>query len=279
MTDSPATTPRPNGPDPTTLLDLGIRLAHQAGALAVAMRSDAVADGATTTKSTATDLVTAADKASEALIVDGILAERPDDGVLGEEGNDIVGTSDVRWIIDPIDGTTNYVYGIEAFCVSIAAEVDGVVVAGVVHDPVRLVDWVATLGGGAYRDGVRLQVGTPPPLERALVATGFGYDAGRRRDQARILYSLLPEVRDIRRFGAAALDLCAVAEGRVDAYYERGLNAWDLAAGALIATEAGAIVDDLLGGPASPAFTLAAPPGLHHALGRRLLGLAARDTR
>ncbi len=261
------------------LLELAVGLAHRAGELAVSMRAEAVAEGATATKSTSTDLVTAADKASEELIVSGILAARPTDGVLGEEGNDIDGSSGVRWIIDPIDGTTNYVYGIEAFCVSIAAEVDGVVVAGVVHDPVRLVDWTATLGGGSFRDDVRLELGTPPPLPQALVATGFGYDAGRRRDQARILLSLLPEVRDVRRFGAAAMDLCAVAEGRVDAYFEKGLNPWDLAAGALVATEAGAVVDDLLGGPPGPDFTLAAPPALHDALGRRLRGLRAREIR
>ncbi len=151
---------------------------------------------------------------------------RPGDAVLGEEYGE-AGTGrrpgTVRWIVDPIDGTVNYLYGLPHYAVSLAAEVDGEVVAGVVRNAATGEEWTATAGGGAWRDGRRLTGSPATDLGQALVATGFGYDAARRAHQAAVLAELIPRVRDIRRFGAAALDLCLAAEGRVDAYYEKGL--------------------------------------------------------
>jgi myo-inositol-1(or 4)-monophosphatase len=224
-------------------------------------------------KSTPTDLVTAADRASEQLVVAGLHAARPDDAVLGEEGGDRQGGSGVRWLLDPIDGTVNYVYGLRQYAVSLAAEVHGEVVAGVVYNPETGEEWTAVRGGGAWRDGRRLSGPRASSVDQALLGTGFGYDARQRAAQARVVAALLPEVRDIRRFGSAALDLCFVAEGRLDAYYESGLNAWDRAAGELIAQEAGVLVTGLRGEPAGPAMTLAAPPALHKPLHDRLVEL------
>lgn len=221
---------------------------------------------AVTTKSTATDMVTEMDRASEELIVSKLLEARPDDGIVGEEGTDRAGTSGVRWIVDPLDGTTNYLYRHPGFAVSIAAEREGVVVAGAVVDPVHEQVFTATRGAGAWLDGTPIGPSAETDLGRSLVATGFGYDAGRRRRQAEVLVEVLPLVRDIRRVGAAAVDLCSVACGRVDAYFERGLALWDLAAGALIAAEAGAVVSDLAGEPAAPGFVMAAAPGVADAL-------------
>ena len=194
-------------------------------------------------------MVTEMDRASERLLVDGILGARPDDGVLGEEGTDQAGTSGVRWILDPLDGTTNYLYGHAGFAVSIGVQIDGVSVAGVVHDPLHGEVFTATLGGGAQRNGRPISVSEESQLGNALVATGFSYEPSRRLLQAQVLAQVIPHVRDIRRMGAAAVDLCSVACGRVDAYYERGLHPWDHAAGALIAREAGALVGHLHGGP------------------------------
>ena len=218
------------------------------------------------TKSSATDMVTEMDRAAEARIVEGLLGARPDDGMVGEEGTDRVGTSGVRWIVDPLDGTTNYLYGLPGFGVSIAAEVAGEVVAGVVADVVRGELFAATLGGGATRDGAPIRPSACAELPVALVATGFSYDAERRRRQAAVLVEVLPQIRDIRRFGAAAVDLCSVACGRVDAYYEKGLAPWDLAAGALIAAEAGAVVTSFGGGPPADGTVVAAAPAIAEAL-------------
>lgn len=198
----------------------------------------------TALKSSPTDLVTEFDRWSERTIVEAITTRRPDDGFLGEEGASIEGSSGVTWLIDPIDGTTNFVYDLPGCSVSIAAASGGVVTAGVVHDLVRGERFRATLGGGATRDHRPITTSDRADLATALVATGFSYDAERRRAQATTLVHLLPAVRDIRRLGGAAVDLCALACGRVDAYYERGLSPWDSAAGALIAAEAGAVIDD-----------------------------------
>ena len=218
------------------------------------------------TKSSRTDMVTEMDRAAEALIVDGLLGARPGDGVLGEEGTDRVGTSGVRWIVDPLDGTTNYLYALPGFAVSIGAEVEGQIVAGAVYDVVRDELFTATLGGGATRDGSPIRASTVTELPLALVATGFSYDAERRRRQAAVLVEVIPHIRDVRRFGAAAVDLCSVACARVDAYYERGLAPWDLAAGGLIAAEAGAVVTGLRGGRPVDGGVLAAAPGIAEAL-------------
>lgn len=256
--------------DPKELLDLAIRLAAEAGRLLVQERPRDL--GVADTKSSPTDIVTVMDQRSEKLIVEGILAERPDDGILGEEGSDHEGTSGVRWVIDPIDGTVNYLYEFPLWGVSIGVEIDGEAVAGVVEIPMLGETFTALRGHGAYRNGEPIRAhsaqsgGEPVPLERALIATGFGYAARRRAVQGAIIADLLPRVRDIRRGGSAALDLCAVACGRVDGYFERGVQPWDIAAGALIAREAGAKVGGLHGAAASDEMTVAAAEGLFEGL-------------
>jgi myo-inositol-1(or 4)-monophosphatase len=235
------------------------------------------------TKTSTTDLVTDMDRASEQLIVDGILARRPDDSILGEEGSDREGTSGLRWIIDPIDGTTNYVYGHPGFAVSIAAAwtdpATGTeeVVVGVVADPLHHEVFGAVRGRGATRNGRAIGCTDATDLGQALVATGFSYEAPRRARQAAVLTHVLPAVRDIRRMGAASVDLCSVACGRIDAYYEKGLKPWDHAAGALVASEAGALVGDLDGGAPSVSFTLAANPALFAPLAELLRTAGAAD--
>jgi myo-inositol-1(or 4)-monophosphatase len=257
----------------TRLLELAIDVAREAGDLARRRRGADI--GTVGTKSTATDLVTATDQAVERLIVGRLKASRPDDEILGEEYGASSGTGAVRWVIDPIDGTVNYVYGLPCYAVSIAAEVDGVAVAGVVRNAATGEEWSAVRGGGAWRDGTRLTGSGVAKLGQALVATGFGYDAARRAHQARVLVDVLPRVRDIRRFGAAALDLCAAAEGRVDAYFEKGLGPWDNAAGGLIAEEAGLTVSGLAGRPPGPDMVLAAPPAIYAELHDLLVRLDA----
>jgi myo-inositol-1(or 4)-monophosphatase len=229
------------------------------------------------TKSTATDMVSEMDRAAEDLIVGALLATRPDDGIVAEEGSARAGTSGVRWVIDPLDGTTNYLYRLPGWGVSVAAERDGEVVAGAVLDAVHDEMFTATQGGGAWRNGDRIAASAQDVLALALVGTGFGYDPERRRAQAAILTGLLPDVRDIRRAGAAAVDLCSVACGRLDAFYERGLGWWDMAAGGLIAAEAGAAVTTLQGGAATTDTLLAASPHIIGALRGRLSALRAED--
>lgn len=253
------------------LLDVATNVAAEAAALLVDGLSRARSE--VSTKSTPTDMVTEMDRASEALIVDALRAKRPDDGFVGEEGADVDGTSGVRWLIDPVDGTTNYLYAFPGFAVSIAAQVDGEVAVGVVHDPLHGDVFAAARGRGATRNGASISVSTLMDVSRALVGTGFSYEPARRERQARVLVEVLPRVRDIRRMGAASVDLCSVACGRLDAYYERGLGPWDLAAGALIAEEAGALTGDLWGGPPSGKFVLAAAPDLFEPL-RALLDAA-----
>jgi myo-inositol-1(or 4)-monophosphatase len=229
------------------------------------------------TKSSATDLVTDMDRAAERLIVEQLLGARPDDGVEGEEGHRRRGSSGVTWVIDPIDGTTNYVYGFPGFAVSIAARVGDQAAAGVVVDPLHGDIFSAVRGAGATRNGEPIRTSQATDLPAALVATGFSYEAPRRARQAMVLTQVLPAVRDIRRMGAASVDLCWVACGRVDAYYERGLKPWDHAAGALVAAEAGAAVGDLDGGPPSGDFVLAAAPALFAPLQALLTEAGAQD--
>jgi myo-inositol-1(or 4)-monophosphatase len=271
--------------DPEELLAVAVDVARQAAALAVARRVDGI--GEVGTKSTATDLVTAADRAVERLIVELLREHRPGDEVLGEEygGEEPMGARQglapkvdrdrVRWVVDPIDGTVNYVYGLPHYAVSVAAEVHGEAVAGVVVNAPTGEEWTAVRGGGAWRDGHRLVCSQVADLGQALVATGFGYDAARRAHQAGVLPHLLPRVRDVRRFGAASIDLCFAADGRVDAYFEKGLNAWDHAAGGLVAVESGLLVTGLRGQPPGPAMVLAASPALHPALHALLAELDA----
>ncbi|HVF74398.1 MAG TPA: inositol monophosphatase family protein [Acidimicrobiales bacterium] len=225
------------------LLELAVDVAHRAGALLL----DGLDSVRTTveTKSTRTDMVTEMDRASERLVVTALREARPDDALLGEEGTSSGGTSGVRWVVDPLDGTTNYLYGFPAWAVSVAAEVEGASAVGVVHDPVHGETFTAVRGQGAWCNGERLAVAGAPDLATALVGTGFSYDAVRRGEQAALLARVLPVVRDIRRAGAAALDLCWVGLGRLDAFFERGLAPWDSAAGSLVAAEAGALVEQL----------------------------------
>lgn len=250
--------------DPVALEALATELARSAGALLTAYFVDGARRGelaaTIASKSTRTDLVTAADRASEQLIVGELRRRRPDDSILGEEGGGHEGSSGLTWIVDPLDGTINFVYGLPVFAVSIGCERDGTRVAGVVYDPVRDELFSAALGHGARRDGEVISVtDPPPPLAEALVSTGFGYAADRRREQSLLLPTVLPRVRDLRRAGAAALDLCSVACGRVDAMYEAGLAPWDLAAGALVVTEAGGEIS-LLDGLVPDATTVVAGP-------------------
>ncbi|MEM9465834.1 MAG: inositol monophosphatase family protein [Actinomycetota bacterium] len=203
------------------------------------------------TKSSATDMVTVVDRWSERTIVECLLAARPDDGLLGEEGADKPSTTGVVWVIDPIDGTTNFIRDLPGFSVSIAARIDGIDSVGVVHDVVRNERFEATLGGGARCNGERLRVSSAADLGRAVIATGFNYQPPVRVEQATLLADLLPDIADIRRFGGAAVDCCSVAAGRLDAYYEVGVSDWDIAAGGLLIREAGGHTVDhrSVGGP------------------------------
>ncbi|MEV6952871.1 inositol monophosphatase family protein [Streptomyces sp. NPDC051183] len=246
------------------LLDVGLEAARRAGEL---LRDGRPADLAVAaTKSSPIDVVTEMDIAAEKLIT-GILGERrPEDGLLGEEGSDVPGTSGVRWVVDPLDGTVNYLYGLPNWGVSIAAEYLGRTVVGVVAAPMRGETSHAVLGGGAWMGGARLACRPAAPLDQALIGTGFAYVQTRRAHQAEVARKIIPLVRDIRRGGSAALDLCDVAAGRLDGYWERGLNPWDLAAGELIAREAGALTGGRAGEPASGELALAAGPAVFAAL-------------
>ncbi len=251
-------------PDREDLLSLARRVGLEAADLVRASRpSGRVAVAAT--KSSETDVVTELDRRTEALIRERILAVRPDDGFVGEEGEHVVGTSGVEWVVDPIDGTVNFVYGIGAYAVSIAAQVDGEVVVGHVVDVPARQEWGAIRGRGSWRyDGDERTVLTAPipdSVAHALVATGFNYVPAVRARQARAAALLLPQVRDIRRIGSAAIDLCGLAEGRYDAYVEQGLHPWDLAAGGLVAQESGIVLSGL-DGPPDHRLTMGAHPSI-----------------
>jgi myo-inositol-1(or 4)-monophosphatase len=260
-------------PDPAALLALAEAAAREAGALL--LRLQAVARTEVGTKSSATDMVTDADRASERLIIERIRAERPGDAILGEEGTvgAEAGDSPVRWVIDPLDGTTNYLYRHPFFAVSIGVEVAGVACVGVVHDPSHGETFTAIAEGGALLDGKPIAVSGHADLATALIGTGFSYLRDQREEQGAVVTRLLPRVRDVRRHGAAALDLCWVACGRLDGYYERWLGgAWDLCAGDLIVREAGGLTSAIEGGPVVPPSVLAASPALIEPLRAVLLG-------
>ncbi|HEY5836602.1 inositol monophosphatase family protein [Streptomyces sp.] len=276
-TDSTGGSGRGEGAGPAAedaeLLEIALEAARRAGAL---LRDGRPADlGVAATKTSPIDVVTEMDIAAEKLITSYIGRLRPDDGFLGEEGASSEGTSGVRWVIDPLDGTVNYLYGLPSWAVSIAAERDGVTVAGVVEAPMRGETYQAVLGGGAFVNGRPAHCRPAPDFSHALVATGFGYLAERRAAQAEVVRVVLPKVRDIRRAGSAAIDLADIGCGRLDAYYERGLNPWDLAAGALFAREAGVLTGGRPGQPASGELVVAAPPGLFEPLQELLDGLGA----
>ena len=231
------------------LRDLALEVSR--AAVAVVRRHAARGIGVAATKTSDVDVVTEADRASEDVVRRLLAERRPDDAILGEEGDDVPGTSGVRWIVDPVDGTVNFLYGIPEYAVSLAAEVDGEVVAGVVVNAATGTEYVAHLGRDgvprATRDGSPITVAGPAPLARRLVGTGFSYESALRERQAQALVRLLPRVRDIRRMGSCALDLCHVAEGSLDAYVEEGTHAWDRAAGMLVARAAGARAELLRG--------------------------------
>jgi myo-inositol-1(or 4)-monophosphatase len=274
--------------DPGALLRIAADAAGEAGRLLASWRGDERPE-VIDTKSSPTDVVTEMDRRSEALITEWIRAVRPGDTVLGEEGGQTAGgrpgsdaagdLARVRWVVDPLDGTVNYLYGLPDWAVSIAAEVDGTIVAGVVEVPRFGETFTAVAGQGVWlhRDGnpapIALRCNSGVALGQALVGTGFGYDSGRRRVQGEVVAAVLPQVRDIRRGGSAAVDLCSVAAGRMDAFFERGLNYWDYAAGGLIAREAGALVGGLSGRPESPSMTVAAGPDLFAVLASTLADL------
>lgn len=269
------------GAETEDLLALAVRVARAAGEELLARYGRA---GAVETKSSATDPVSEADRAAERLLVDALLAARPDDGLMGEEGADRQGGSGLRWVLDPLDGTVNYLYGYPGWSVSVACEDDDGGLVGVVRDPLRGETFAAIRDGGARvlaDDGAErpLRANDPVPLERALVATGFSYDRDDRRRQADVVARLLPVVRDIRRGGSAALDLCAVAAGRVDGYYEDTTSRWDWAAGAVVAREAGAVVSLMAnpaGGDDGRSGLVVAGPALHGDLAAQVAGTSPR---
>ncbi|TFD61709.1 inositol monophosphatase [Cryobacterium suzukii] len=267
-------------PAPTELLDLARTVALTAGALAHRRRTQGVEIAAS--KSSPEDIVTAADREVE-LLIRGLLADaRPNDGFYGEESDASGGTSGLTWVVDPIDGTVNYLYGIPFYAVSIAV-VQGDpdpaswnALAGAVVNPALREVFTASEGSGAWLGDQRLHVNHDVPLSLALAGTGFSYEAARRVWQANVVGGLIGQVRDIRRIGSAALDLCAVACGRLDLYFERGLNPWDHAAGALIAREAGARVGALQADAEGRDLLIAAAPTLYDQFEPVLAGLFER---
>ncbi|GGL22807.1 inositol monophosphatase [Phycicoccus endophyticus] len=271
----------PAGVDLAELEEVACRVAREAARLVVEERPE---DLGVAAKSTPTDVVTEMDQRSQELLLDRLAALRPRDAVLGEEEGGRDGTSGVTWVVDPIDGTTNYLYRVPQYAVSVAAVVGDPgeggrwrAVAGAVANPESGELFHAREGGGAWLDARgdtrRLRARSTGDLALALVGTGFGYAPELRARQARLLVELLPAVRDIRRQGSAALDLCAVAAGRLDAYYETGLHAWDRAAGELVAREAGARVGGPFDEVAAQALTWAAAPGVAEALSDRVRAL------
>ncbi|MDQ1483054.1 MAG: monophosphatase [Actinomycetota bacterium] len=262
---------------------LAISAARAAGTFIV--RERPLGLGVLDTKSSVNDVVTVMDQRSEALLRAHLLGARPDDAILGEEDGASEGTSGITWVIDPIDGTVNYLYQIPAYCVSVAAVVGDAEtpdrwrpIVGAICNPLTMETFHARVGGGAHilRDegDTAIRVNPAEVLAQSLVATGFGYLPEVRARQGEVLAAVLPEIRDIRRAGSAALDLCAVACGTVDGYYESGLNAWDLAAGWVIASEAGALVSGLNGMGPGQAAVVAAGRGIHGSLLSRLEALA-----
>lgn len=259
--------------DAAQVLDIALRAARIAGDQLMA-RFDRPAEGITA-KSTSTDLVSDADREAEDSILSIIRAERPGDAILSEESGEAEqGTTGLRWLVDPLDGTTNFLWGYPQWAVSIACHDDLGGLMGVVHDPIRGETFSAVRGGPAHLNGQVLELAPSHDLGQALIGSGFGYDAVRRRRQATRLAAVIPHVRDMRRGGSAALDMAWVACGRLDGYYEFGVNAWDVAAGAVVVVAAGGTVQDIPAGPEGAPGTLAARPGLADAL-RALVDAAA----
>jgi len=259
------------------LLRIARDTALAGGELAARRRSEGVSVAAS--KSSPVDIVTEADRETEALIRSLLADARPDDGFYGEESDASESASGLTWIVDPIDGTVNFLYGLPHYAVSIAVVENGPdpltwrALAACVFNPATGEVFTATEGGGAFLGDAPITVAAPVALGQSLVGTGFAYDSRMRGVQGALVAQLLPEVRDIRRMGTASLDLCAVAAGRLNAYFERTLSPWDHAAGALIAREAGATVKGLRDAAPSRDFILAAEPELARVLEARLLEL------
>lgn len=246
------------------VLALAVELAREAGALQRSRYETPLEIG---TKSAPVDLVTEVDRACEALIVEGLCRARPGDAVVAEEGSSRERAGAAwRWLVDPLDGTTNYAHGYPRFCVSIGVERDGTRHVGVVYDPLMDELYHAVRGGGAFRNGRPLRVSSEPRLDRALLATGFAYDRRESSvDNLDQFGAFLKRARALRRDGSAALDLCYVASGRLDGYWERKLQPWDVAAGALVVAEAGGRVSDYAGtGDARSGHEVVASNGLVH---------------
>ena len=250
--------------DHAELLAIAAGLAREAGRMVRAGRERGITE--TSAKSSATDLVTEHDRASERLIVGRLAELRPDDAVVGEEGTDTPGRSGVHWLIDPIDGTTNFVYGLAGYNVSIAAATEAGTQVAAVHVPATDELFTAVRGGGAWCDDRPIHASTTTDIRHALVATGFSYLPERRVAQGARVARIIDRIRDVRRSGAAAYDLCCVAAGRVDVYFEEWLGAWDIAAGELIAAEAGCRTGSFDGGPVDPSNVLVASPALFAAM-------------
>ena len=266
---------------------LAVEVCLEAGRLIVDERPANL--GVSKTKSTVTDVVTVMDQRAQDLLRTRLHEARPQDGFLGEEEGGAASRSEITWVVDPIDGTVNYLYGIPSYAVSVAAVVGDPTtpgawrpVAGAVVNPVTGELFHARHGSGAWLQvgtatATRLEIAAPPQLGHALVGTGFGYDTGRRHWQATLLLGVLPHIRDIRRIGSAALDICAVAAGTLDAYFERGLNPWDMAAAWLVLTEAGGVFTGLGAEPPNDQMVVAAAPTLHTALHEVVLHAAERS--
>ena len=249
------------------LLNLADSIALKAGSLLVNRPSKFDLDE----KSGVFDFATQMDHESEKLIVSEILAARPNDGLIGEEGANRESKSGVTWVIDPIDGTVNYLYDIPGWCISIAAKDRDGGLAGVVYSPATQSLWKAHRGGGAFLNGNPIKCNDPVVLNRALVGSGFAYDLEKRKIQAALIARLLPEIRDLRRLGACAVDMCHVASGSLDAYFEAGVNEWDYAAAGLIATEAGAMISIDTGiWNGEKNMVIVAGPALHPALSAQI---------
>jgi myo-inositol-1(or 4)-monophosphatase len=265
---------------PLELMRIAQLLASEASTLITRERESALIAH---TKSSAVDVVTHNDLAAEALLRSRLRELRPLDAVFGEEGHDSPGTSGITWVLDPIDGTVNYLYGLPFFAVSVAAvrgtpgQGEWESLAGAVATGVGAV-YTAAQGQGAWRDGARLHRGEPATLDHTLLGTGFQYQSDRRTIQGRILAQLVGQVRDIRRLGAAAVDLCLVADGTLDAYYEHGLNPWDFAAGALVAQEAGVRIGNLAGARGDDHLLIAAVEPTWQELCDALQRAGAADT-
>lgn len=271
MPTEPRPVPTVEGPaaatEPAALEQVAVRVATAAAHL---IRHRVGRTQTVETKTTPTDVVTAADVEVETFIRAELLAATPGAAVLGEERPPVGGTTSIGWVVDPIDGTVNFLYDLPVMSVSIAATIDGEVVAGAVADVLRNEAFGGSTGNGVRRNGAEVTPSAEANLERALVATGFSYSADTRRSEGAIVARVLPAARDIRCFGSAALHLCWVACGRLEAFYQRGLMEWDVAAGAFLAREAGAEVE--LGTESNDGLVLAAAPGVFTPLRALIVG-------